>query len=324
MKKNILLALVPFSCFGQYSPPAGQSGSTAVAANSPDLIYWADSAFISRGYVNINDTTIQYNGSNKASFGVPENALGPANGNNLDVVSLGDGGSAILRFNYPIYNGPGYDFAVFENSITDDFLEFAHLEVSSDGVNYFRFPSVSLTPALVQTHSFGPTNSELVHNLAGTFRFGYGTPFDLEDLVGTSGLDVMHITHIKLIDVVGSIGQNASYDSQGNIINDPYPTPFDSGGFDLDGVGVRYVDETAGIDGNHTILSVFPNPFWDQLTISIPGQGIYRLITLEGKIIQEGSFEETRSLYLTDLPSATYILNVETEKSSFRQKVVKR
>ena len=30
----------------------------------------------------------------------------------------------------------------------------------------------------------------------------------------------------------------ASYDSQGNIINDPFPTPFETGGFDLDAIGV--------------------------------------------------------------------------------------
>ena len=36
---------------------------------------------------------------------------------------VGDGGSAILTFDTPIANGPGFDFAVFENGFSDTFLE---------------------------------------------------------------------------------------------------------------------------------------------------------------------------------------------------------
>jgi len=44
---------------------------------------------------------------------------------------------------------------------------------------------------------------------------------------------------VKVIDVIGTIDpQYASRDSFGNIVNDPYPTPFGSCGFDLDAVGV--------------------------------------------------------------------------------------
>ena len=65
------------------------------------------------------------------------------------------------------------------------------------------------------------------------------TPFDLEELAFEIALDINHITHLKIIDVVGSIDPNyGSYDHLGNLINDPFPTPYPSSGFDLDAVGV--------------------------------------------------------------------------------------
>ena len=87
------------------------------------------------------------------------------------------------------------------------------MEVSSDGVNYFRFPATSYTDTTVQTGSFGSTDATKINNLAGKYRALYGTPFDLEELKNENGLDVNNITHIKIIDVVGSIqNQYASRD----------------------------------------------------------------------------------------------------------------
>ena len=71
-------------------------------------------------------------------FGEPEDATGMAGDGR--VVSLGDGGVAILTFDTPLSDGPGPDFAVFENAFLETFLELAFVEVSSDDVNYFRFP----------------------------------------------------------------------------------------------------------------------------------------------------------------------------------------
>ena len=52
-------------------------------------------------------------------------------------------------------------------------------------------------------------------------------------------LDVNNIRYVKVTDVVGDIDPTyATHDSLGNIINDPWPTPFTSSGFDLDAVGV--------------------------------------------------------------------------------------
>jgi hypothetical protein len=83
--------------------------------------------------------------------------------------------------------------------------------------------------------------------LAGKYRQGYGTPFDLEELAGTPGLNVNDVKYVRIIDVVGSIDDNyATYDSFGNKINDPWPTPFDSSGFDLEAVGVIHSLACAG------------------------------------------------------------------------------
>jgi hypothetical protein len=44
---------------------------------------------------------------------------------------------------------------------------------------------------------------------------------------------------VRIVDVVGSLTLG-SVDSLGNVVNDPYPTAFASGGFDLDAVGVLH------------------------------------------------------------------------------------
>lgn len=230
-------ACSPLAWAGPYAPPAGQTGSTAVSATDPGIVGWAT------GYQDFIPGPVDATAPDGAlaSFGDPGNVPGPsgADGNNHPVVSLGDGGSIVLTFDNPITNGAGADFAVFENSLTDDFLELAFVEVSSDGVNFTRFDAVSQTQTDTQVTSFGSTDATNLYNLAGKYRAGYGTPFDLEEVSGRSGLNVNAITHVRIIDVVGSIDPDyASYDSLGNIVNDPWKTAFESGGFDLDAVGV--------------------------------------------------------------------------------------
>jgi hypothetical protein len=258
----ILLFLVPAVCIAQsYAPPAGQQGSTAIHKDSPLFTEWANEIIVERGFVNIEDTTIEALGSNRASFGDPQNALGSASGSSADVVSLGDSGIAILTFQQPIINGSSFDFAVFENSFSDDYLEFAHVEVSSDGINYVRFPSHSEIQSNVQIHGFGLTDARRIYNLAGKYRGGYGTPFDLEELIDSSLIDINNITHVKIIDVVGSLGEKGTYDSYGNKINEPFSTPYESGGFDLEAVGVinKFVG-TEELKLSSIDFKVYPNP----------------------------------------------------------------
>src|SRR5690606_10864157 len=83
-------------------------------------------------------------------------------------------------------------------------------------------------------------NARLLNNLAGKYVGGYGTPFDLQEMANISGLDINNITHVRIIDVVGSINGNTRFDASNRKINDPYPTPFPVGGFDLDAVAVLH------------------------------------------------------------------------------------
>jgi len=223
---------------GPYAPAAGQPGSTAIFKDDPAFIAWATGALVLRGWQQIDTPSLGY-----ASYGTPAMALGKAAGTAEDCVSLGDGGQATLTFANPVTNGSGPDFAVFENSFSDTFLELGFVEVSSDGTNFFRFPAVSLTPTDTQVDSFGTLDPTNINNLAGKYRAGYGTPFDLQGLAGVSPLlDVNAVTHVRIVDVVGCVQDAyASYDSQNHKVNDPWPTPFAYSGFDLDAVGVLQI-----------------------------------------------------------------------------------
>ncbi|MFH1320790.1 MAG: hypothetical protein ABII90_09085, partial [Bacteroidota bacterium] len=250
---------------GPYAPPAGQPGSTAMYKDSSAFVAWASNCVVIRGPMDITDP-----GAGDASAGTGHDATGKSQENG--VVSLGDGGSATLSFNGAIYNGSGYDFAVFENSFSDIFLELAFVEVSSDGTNFFRFNAVSLTQDTAQVESFGSIDATDLYNLAGKYRAAYGTPFDLDELSGIPGLNVDSVTHIRIVDVIGNI-DNAytTYDSQGNKVNDPWPTAFPSGGFDLDAVGLihfNYINEVHGQKSN-IYITAYPNPASSNIFLKI-------------------------------------------------------
>ena len=257
------------------------SNPLAMHKDSSAFVGWATSAEIVRGYVKISDTTFTYTDgpsgitSNHAFYGTIDNCLGQANG---QFISLGDGGYITLQFDSPIVNGDGHDFAVFENALIPNavpnqdsivFYELAFVEVSSNGVDFVRFPAVSHVQTDEQVGGFGYENSNLLTNLAGIFPVFYGYPFDLEELANEPNLDVNNITHVRLIDVVGSIDpQYGTYDSEGNIINDPYPTPFHSCGFDLDAVGVIHSQASSVIDNIAVNANVYPNPASDFVNLS--------------------------------------------------------
>lgn len=262
MNKYILLIFCAWSTFilGQsYAPGAGEPGSTAIPHDDSRIVAWATNIQVQRGFIDIGDTSVYYSGSNKATFGSPSDAVGPATNLTTDVVSLGDSGIAIATFGASILNGPGPDFVIFENGLSNTFLELAHVEVSSDGVNYYRFPSHSETQTNTPIGGFGMLEPSFLYNLAGKYRVGFGTPFDLEELKDSAGLNVNQVTHVKIIDAVGTLGAKGTTDSYGNKINDPYPTPFNSGGFDLNGVGVIN-QGSLGTFENELNIHVYPNP----------------------------------------------------------------
>ena len=229
---SLILILLPLSAIaGPYPPAAEKDGSTAVRKDDPAFVGWA------------SDFENYFPGAElDSTWETPEKALGPAVGDSFDIVSLGRGGEITLTFDPPIKNGTGWDFAVFENSFSDTFLELAYIEVSSDGETFVRFDNDSLTNAPVG--GFGSTDPTNIDGYAGKYRQGFGTPFDLDDLatkavVLSGAVQLSSVARVRIIDV---IGDGSDLDSDGDVIYDPYPT-FGSAGFDLEAVGVRYIKD---------------------------------------------------------------------------------
>lgn len=323
MMKSVLLFLLSSIALNaqSYAPAAGASGSTAIAANSSVFVGWANSITLERGLVDISNPTAADNGSNYASYGVAEDALGPVSNN---AVSLGDAGEAILSFSTPISNGEGFDFAVFENSFSDTFLELAFVEVSSDGINFFRFPSHSETQTDTQVGGFGNLDPTFLNNLAGKYRASFGTPFDLEDVPEDALLDKNNITHVKIIDVVGSIDPlYARYDSFGNAINDPFETPFFSGGFDLAGVGVIN-QQVLGIDDQDFFtVSLYPNPATTEIYIDTQQPVQVRIYDMLGKMILSKQVNSKKSIDLSSLENGIYIASMAINHKMIQHKFIK-
>ncbi len=259
MKKYLFLFFLLYSylAYAQYDGVVGTEGCKAIHCKDKRIVSWADNCKIIRAY---QDIAKPENGF--VNYGNEQNALGAVSDSDAtDVVSLGDGGIAVLSFHTPIVNGDGPDFLVFENAINDVFLELAFVEVSSDSIHFIRFPASSHTPTNQQIGSFGNIDARHINNLAGKYRMAWGTPFDLNELIDSEYLDINNIKYVKIIDVVGSIDTAyASYDADGRIINDPYPTNFPSGGFDLAGVGVLHNAVSSVNDCKLITCKVYPNP----------------------------------------------------------------
>ena len=276
----------------QFPGFAGSPGSTALHKDTFLFKAWAKGCLVLRGYRNIADTSL-----GKSEAGTAESAIGIA-GNQGGVVSLGDGGMATLTFQRAITNGPGPDFAVFENSFADDFLELAFVEVSSDGFHFIRFPAVSFISDSQQTGPFDARGrASLIHNLAGKYRSEFGTPFDLEDLKDSVKIDINSVSHVRVIDVVGSINPLfARHDKNGNTINDPFPTPFPSGGFDLDAVGLIHQNNHSKME-----LSIFPNPVLEGIILSNNNaeDAVWQLIDMVGNELGTGFVKKFSEISIT-------------------------
>ena len=253
----LLTGFLSQQVIAQFAPAAGQPGSTALRADSSCFINWASKCHVQRGLKQINLPDSGY-----ASVGSAQSAIGQASTNG--VVSLGDGGIATLTFDPPISDGNGFDFAIFENTFLDSFLELAFVEVSTDSQSWARLPNESLTQTKTQTAAFGYTQPTKIHNLAGKYRHPYGTPFDLQDVAMMSNIRINEIRYVRIIDVVGSIDTlYAQRDSKNRIINDPWPTPFASSGFDLDAVGVI---NQAAKNSSETYPNQFKRPLYFNTT----------------------------------------------------------
>lgn len=225
---------------------ASNSGAncTVPGCTIAEINAWADDVVeIVRGPQYILDVSVGY-----ASHGDPLNILGAASGTPTEAVSLGDGGSVTVRFPEPIYDGVDFDFAVFENGISSGsplllFMELGFVEVSSDGVNFARFDAV--TSRTTTVFGFEETDPDDYVNFAGNRPAGVGTEFDLLELTNhplvlSGDVDLNAIEYVRIEDVVGD---GSTFDSMSNPVYDPFATPFNTGGFDLDAVGAINVPE---------------------------------------------------------------------------------
>jgi len=198
-------------------------------------------------------------------------------------ISLGNGGSITLMFEDAIVNGPGPDFAVFENGFVDQFrtsevemvfAELAFVEVATTTNAWVRFPVVyPLTNVIYNLDNltnqyFASQNTALIQGLAEKYTTSYGTPFDLARLAGhpsvTNGsVDLDNIQYVRITDVVGD---GTTTDDDGRPIYDPY---FDAlngypaaapasmlDGFDLRGVGVIHSAGLKPVAGTNDLPAV--------------------------------------------------------------------
>lgn len=314
---SLLFCYTPIKA--QFAPPVGHEGTTAMHKDSSAFVAWANKCNIIRGFQDISNQSLGYTNVGDSSL-----AIGQAGTNG--VISLGDRGVAILEFSSPIMDGNGPDFAVFENGFDDLFLELAFVEVSSDGIHFFRFPAISNTDTTTQTDGFGLTDASKLHNLAGKYRAEYGTPFDLSDLANDVLLNKQSITHVKVIDVVGSIqNQYCSRDANNHKINDPWPTGWGNGGFDLDAVGVIH-QQVVGIDEFELRnVSIYPNPATDVLYVNLPSTNYsVEVINLMGEVVLKSENKSNKtSLELSNLKSGVYFLTIASEGQQKQMKFLK-
>ncbi len=232
---------------------ASQVNGQALDKNSSTIKSWASGV-----------QSVSYGSAVDVVWKTPNKALGKSEGNSFDVVCLGRGGQITLTFPRGISNGSGNDFAIFENGISDTFLELAWVEISSDGTHFVRFRNQSLNTSPIGT--YGEVNpNNIIAGLASKYMQGYGTQFDfnhmqeLYNYVSQGGgppittahktqllnnfpyLDLNNIQYVRIIDIVGD---GSARDAYGQVIYDPYPTT-GSAGFDLDAVAVLHEGNTA-------------------------------------------------------------------------------
>lgn len=305
----------------QFAPQAGLPGSTAIHKDSNSFLAWGDSCIVTRGWMNVSDTSLgkASNGTDTAAKYIADNS----------VLSLGDGGEIIYYFQNPVINGLGFDFAIFENGFRNPadsnmaYLELATVEVSNDGITYYNFSAESYTDTINQVVGTGQyMDCRKVHNLAGKYISEFGTPFDLEELSMQFGLDVNNIHYIKIKDVIGTLDNElCTRDYYEQKINDPYPTDFPTGGFDIDAIGIIHTRfPTALNDLKAFKLELYPNPASHSLTIQSTEPIVsYTIHSMDGRIVQTAHENVQDNITVSQLPSGTYLLHAKTNQGQTAQ-----
>ncbi len=160
--------------------------------------------------------------------------------------------------------------------------------MSSDGIHYVSFKSICHLDTSIQIGGFGDySDCRSIHNLAGKYIGNFGTPFDLSELMNEPFINISSIRYIKITDAIGTINQTwACRDSNNAPINDPYPTPFPTSGFDLDALALLKPPAPMSItnQGLHS-FQVFPVPFTDQLQIQATSIESIKIVNSLGQLM---------------------------------------
>ena len=197
---------------------------------------------------------------------------GPRGGAGSHVLTLGTGGDVTLGFDRILTNGPGADFIVFENGFEFQgqlFPEMAMVEVSTNGVDFARFPlrydgpqgpfasSFELLDWGVYSGAAGaiPPLANVDTNSLDPFNpvEAGGEAFDLSDLsdhpLVMSGLvDLSMIQYVRLVDLVA-----------GQELDERLVPIWDSGGPD----GNADIDSVAIINDTTSVMPNAPTvDFW--------------------------------------------------------------
>ena len=136
---------------------------------------------------------------------------------------------------------------------------------------------------------------------------------------------------MKIIDVIGSIDSNfCNYDQYLNKINDPFPTPFPSSGFDLDAVGVInqgplniILENSENILENFRVINgmvVFDLKSVQKADFKV------EIFDLSGKIIFQKNYknnlEATQNIDIQSFKNGIYLIKISTQSQSITQKFV--
>ena len=118
-----------------------------------------------------------------------------------------------------------------------------------------------------------------------------------------------------------------SKDASGDLVNDPFPTPFESCGFDLDGVGVLHQVPLADkAFKTETSLRIYPVPCISGLYVEDPDERFQNwvLLDLNGRTIQQGKFRGQRQkIDLGGIPQGSYFLRCSSGKTIAVRRILK-
>jgi hypothetical protein len=131
---------------------------------------------------------------------------------------------------------------------------------------------------------------------------------------------------VRITDVVGSVNkQYASYDFYGHAINDPWPTPFNSSGIDLDAIGVIHQDMSSVKENDRSVtINIYPNPCSSYVYISPTNSEKITLLDVNGRILNEIIPDnETTMIDMRSFRPGVYFLRITGKNGIVYHKIIK-